>query len=259
MNFIEPPVRRALPWLYAVDPVTLKYTLLLLTVLVIGWTGRQSYSRAWKAFRHRTADILLGTQMVARGLDFPGVTLVGVINADTQLNLPDFRSAERTFQLLTQVAGRAGRGAVPGEVLVQSFAAGHYAIEAAKAHDFPAFFEAEMAFRREVDYPPLSRMISLLFDGADEMRVIARADEVAKGLTDRIAAEGAAAGGVVLLGPAPRSLSRLKGKHRWHITLKGHDHRALRRAAEAALAMPSTGRGKSAVRLAVDVDPVSLL
>jgi primosomal protein N' (replication factor Y) len=219
---------------------------------------RGALEKIIETFRLRKADILLGTQMVARGLDFPGVTLVGVINADTQLNLPDFRSAERTFQLLTQVAGRAGRAA-PGEVIVQSFAAGHYAIEAARAHDYPTFFAAEMAFRREVDYPPLSRMISLLLDGADEARVIARADDTARGLGEWLRAEAIAPGALELLGPAPRSLSRLKGKFRWHITLKGHDHRVLKRAAEAALALPSIGRGKSAVRLAVDVDPVSLL
>lgn len=222
---------------------------------------RGSMEKIIDDFRNQRADILLGTQMVARGLDFPGVTLVGVINADTQLNLPDFRSAERTFQLLTQVAGRAGRGSTPGEVIVQSYAAGHYAVEAAREHDFPTFFSTEMVFRREVDYPPLSRMISLLFDGVDEERVIARADEAARQLRVWLdaAAPANTPGRIELLGPAPRSLSRLKGKHRWHITLKGHDHRALRRAAEAALALTFDGQGKSAVRLALDVDPVSLL
>ena len=222
---------------------------------------RGSMEKIIDDFRHRRADILLGTQMVARGLDFPGVTLVGVINADTQLNLPDFRSAERTFQLLTQVAGRAGRGSIAGEVIVQSYAAGHYAVEAARGHDFPLFFATEMVFRREVDYPPLSRMISLLFDGVDEARVIARAEETARQLKAwlELPSSGNSPGRIELLGPAPRSLSRLKGKHRWHLTLKGHDHRSLRRAAEAALALPFDGKGKSAVRLAVDVDPVSLL
>jgi primosomal protein N' (replication factor Y) len=205
-------------------------------------------------FRARRADILLGTQMVARGLDFPGVTLVGVINADTQLNLPDFRSAERTFQLLTQVAGRAGRGRQPGHVLVQTFAAGHYAIEAARRQDYRAFYETEIEFRREVGYPPLSRMVNLLFDGREEARVTERAEEVARHLSARL---GGQEPGVDLLGPAPQSLSRLKGKYRWHVTLKGRDHRALRSLAEEALALPaSTG---SAVRLSVDVDPVSLL
>lgn len=205
-------------------------------------------------FRARRADILLGTQMVARGLDFPGVTLVGVINADTQLNLPDFRSAERTFQLLTQVAGRAGRGRQPGHVLVQTFASGHYAIEAARGQDYRAFYETEMEFRREVGYPPLTRMVNLLFDGREEARVMQRAEETARHLSARL---GGREPPVDLLGPAPQSLSRLKGKYRWHVTLKGRDHRVLRGLAEEALALPASPG--SPVRLSVDVDPVSLL
>jgi primosomal protein N' (replication factor Y) len=219
---------------------------------------RGALEKIVEEFRQRRADILLGTQMVARGLDFPGVTLVGVINADTQLNLPDFRSAERTFQLLTQVAGRAGRGDIPGEVVVQTFAPGHYAVDTARRQDYRAFFEAEMVFRREVDYPPVSRMVSLLFDGKDEARVMARADEAAARLAEFLREGKAGRAKVDLLGPAPRSLSRLKGKYRWHLTLKGHDHRALRALAEAALALPPE-TGASAVRLSIDVDPMSLL
>ena len=204
--------------------------------------------------RQRRIDVLLGTQMVARGLDFPGITLVGVINADTQLNLPDFRSAERTFQLLTQVAGRAGRGSQPGEVIVQTFAAGHYAVEAAARQDYRSFYETEMEFRREVDYPPLTRMVNLLFDGKDEQQVIRRAEEVAALLRRKLEADRAR---VELLGPAPQSLSRLKGKYRWHVTLKGRDHRRLRSLADEILATPAEKSG--GVRLCVDVDPMSLL
>lgn len=219
---------------------------------------RGALEKIVEEFRQRRADILLGTQMVARGLDFPGVTLVGVINADTQLNLPDFRSAERTFQLLTQVAGRAGRGDIPGEVVVQTFAPGHYAVDTARRQDYRAFYAAEMVFRREVDYPPVSRMVSLLFDGKDEARVIARADLAAARLAELLREGTAGRARVDLLGPAPRSLSRLKGKYRWHLTLKGHDHRALRKLAEAALVLPPE-TGSSAVRLSIDVDPMSLL
>ncbi len=214
---------------------------------------RGSLERIVDDFRAGKARVLLGTQMVARGLDFPDVTLVGVINADTQLNLPDFRSAERTFQLLTQVAGRAGRGSRPGRVYFQTYASGHYAVEAAREQDYAGFYEMEMTFRREVEYPPVARMINLLLDGKDEQTVIDQAEELGRALEERLPEF---AGAVSILGPAPQSLSRLKGKYRWHLTLKGKDHRKLRELAEAALAHPSK---RPSVRLSVDVDPVSLL
>lgn len=215
---------------------------------------RGAFDSILEDFRLHRADILLGTQMVARGLDFPNVTLVGVINADTQLYLPDFRSAERTFQLLTQVAGRAGRGHRPGQVFVQTFAAGHYAVEAASRHDYRGFYETEMTFRRELEYPPLTRMVNLLFDGAVERQVGEAAEAVADSLRARPAAERA---GVDLLGPAPQSMSRLKGKYRWHLTLRGRDHRKLHALVEPVLA-PSLGR-KESVRILADVDPASLI
>ena len=215
---------------------------------------RGSLQSIIESFSERKADILLGTQMVARGLDFPNVTLVGVINADTQLNLPDFRSAERTFQLLTQVAGRAGRGTTPGRVLVQTFSPGHYAVETAKSQDYGAFYDIEIQFRREVGYPPVSRLVNLLLDGTDEEKVEAKAEELASDLGRRIRDESLAA---EVLGPAPQSLSRLKGKYRWHVTLKSKDHRVLKKLGEVALGEAPGGR--SAVRLSIDVDPVSLL
>lgn len=215
---------------------------------------RGAFERILEEFRLHQADILLGTQMVARGLDFPAVTLVGVINADTQLYLPDFRSAERTFQLLTQVAGRAGRGRRPGEVFVQTFAEGHYAVEAASRHDYRGFFDTELELRRELDYPPLTRMINLLFDGGEEAAVQGRAEAVADTLRALPAPERA---GVDILGPAPQSMSRLKGKYRWHLTLRGRDHRRLH-ALVGPLLEPAAGR-KDRVRILADVDPASLI
>ena len=121
-------------------------------------TRKGSHERILKFFREGKADILIGTQMIAKGLDLPKVTLVGVINADTTLHMPDFRAAERTFQLLTQVAGRSGRGDLPGEVLIQTYSPDHYSITAAAAHDYEGFYKNEMRVRRALGYPPFSHL-----------------------------------------------------------------------------------------------------
>jgi primosomal protein N' (replication factor Y) len=214
-----------------------------------------SYLRILRAFARGEADILLGTQMVAKGLDFPKVTLVGVIYADAGLNLPDFRSTERTFQLLTQVAGRAGRGSRRGEVVLQTFYPEHYALTAAAAQDYDAFFRREMEARRELGSPPFSRMANLLLDGAREERVIESAEALADHLGRLPEADS-----VRFLGPAPQPLSRLKGKHRWHLAMRAPRHALLRAACDAALALWEGDRRRFAgVRLTVDMDPVDLL
>jgi len=202
-------------------------------------------------FRDGKADVLLGTQMVAKGLDFPGVTLVGVINADVQLSLPDFRSAERTFQLLTQVAGRSGRGDRPGRVIFQTNQREHYALITAAAQDYESFYRTEIAARRDPMYPPHTRLINLLFDGKNEASVIEEANRVATHLRQALRPGER----IDLLGPAPQPLSRLKGKHRWHLTLRGSEHKRLQELTAHVLERDSV-RG---VRLSVDVDPVSLL
>lgn len=206
-------------------------------------------------FRRREADILLGTQMVAKGLDFPSVTLVGVINADTQLNLPDFRSAERTFQLLAQVAGRSGRGEHLGRVIFQTNHPDHDALVTAARQDYEEFYKREIARRKDGPalYPPHVRLINLLIDGKKEEAVIDLADKVVRHfdrhptLTHQVA----------VLGPAPQPLSRLKSQYRWHITLRSESSKALHELAEVALAFAK--EETSSVRLAVDVDPVSML
>ncbi len=214
-----------------------------------------SHSRILGAFARGEADILLGTQMVAKGLDFPRVTLVGVIHADGGLNMPDFRSAERTFQLLTQVAGRAGRGKKPGEVLLQTYYPEHYALTTAARQDYEAFFQEEMTSRRGLRYPPFSRMVNLLFDGRHEDLVIRSAEWVASVLR---AVEGAES--VRFLGPAPQPLSRLKGKHRWHLALCAARHAALVSLCEKALgSWEKREKMLSRVRLSIDVDPIDLL
>src|SRR5689334_20125092 len=145
--------------------------------------------------------------MVTKGHDFPGVTLVGVLCADTGLNLPDFRAAERTFQLLTQVAGRAGRGERPGRVLVQTYSPEHPAVVCAARHDFRAFYDAEVAVRRELDYPPGGRLTAVRLDGPDEARV----RHAAELLAQRAGELAVGTPTVSFLGPSPAPLARLKG------------------------------------------------
>jgi primosomal protein N' (replication factor Y) len=206
------------------------------------------------AFARGEADVLLGTQMVAKGLDFPRVTLVGVLDADVALHLPDFRAAERTFQLLIQVAGRCGRGAQPGVVLVQTCSPDHPAITAASAYDARGFAERELSERREAGYPPFVRLATLRFTGADEGEVERAADAARTELMP--VAEGA---GVMLLGPAPHALARLRGRYRWHLMLKGSDGAAVRAVAARGLEWAeSKGRPRS-VQVTVDVDPVEVL
>ncbi len=210
-----------------------------------------------KRFARGDADILLGTQMIAKGLDFPRVTLVGVLDADVALHLPDFRAAERTFQLLVQVAGRAGRGKVPGEVLVQTCTPDHPAITAVAAAQ-PAegervFRTHELTERREANYPPFTRLVTLLADGADAAEVEAAAEAIAE--RARALAEGH---DIQVLGPAPQALSKLRGRHRWHVLLKGTQGSALREIAADALAR-AEGPGQRRVRVVADVDPIEVL
>ncbi len=204
-----------------------------------------AHQKLVEAMESRRIDILVGTQMVAKGHDFPGVTLVGVIGADSSLNFPDFRSAERTFALLTQVAGRAGRGSRPGRVLIQTYAADHYALECAASHDYQSFYEQEIAFRRELGYPPFGFLVNLVLAGNEAAKVT----DAAQALAQRLEAQ---AGGVEVLGPAPCPLAR-----RMQILLKANFRPPLRRLLALLEALPK--KVPSAVSLAVDVDPVDML
>ncbi|MEO8702394.1 MAG: primosomal protein N' [Kofleriaceae bacterium] len=200
----------------------------------------------------REVDVLVGTQMVTKGHDFPGVTLVGVLCADTGLNLPDFRASERTFQLLAQVAGRAGRGDRPGRVIVQTYRPGSPAVVAAAAHDYASFFAAETEERRELGYPPHGRLIAVRIDGPDAREVAATAQRIAQ-LAEVVArGEGNT---VEVRGPVPAPLERLRGRTRWQIWLRGADRHALRRVARSVI----TAEVASSVRVGLDVDPISTM
>jgi primosomal protein N' (replication factor Y) len=221
------------------------------------------------AFARGEADVLLGTQMIAKGLDFHRVTFVGVVSADHSLHLPDFRAAERTFQQLVQVAGRAGRGTKAGKVVVQTRSPGHPALVCAARHDFAGFAQVELAVRNEFGYPPYGRLVALAFAGTEEERVVESAMRAVEAVGEaRVAHEAAAKergavleGALDLLGPAPSPLARLRGKHRWRITLKDRDLKRLHAVARAALESLEGGRGKlpAGVQLSVDVDPYDVL
>ncbi len=202
-------------------------------------------------FARHEADVLVGTQMVAKGHDFPGVTLVGVLCADAALRLPDFRSAERCFQLLTQVAGRAGRGTLKGEVIVQAFAPDAPAIRCAQGHDFLSFAESELNERRDLGYPPFSRLVLLRFEGEDAAATEAGARQLSS-LATRAARSHK---GVQVLGPAPAPLPRLRGRWRWQALIRGTTHGPLAHVASEVLAAPRP----SGLRVIADVDPGSLL
>ena len=203
-------------------------------------------------FANREIDVLVGTQMVTKGHDFPGVTLVGVILADTALGLPDFRAAERTFQLLTQVAGRAGRGADRGRVLVQTWNPESPAIACAVGHDYAQFAEAELVSRQALGWPPFSRLLAVRVEGAE-----AAARSCAEALA-RAARPALAAGhGVALLGPAPAALERLRGRHRWHLLFRAAGPGPLRGVHRLLAPLQRRPPGGAEVRF--DVDPYSML
>ncbi len=211
---------------------------------------RGAVARTLAAFEAGAIDVLVGTQMIAKGHDFPRVTLVGVIDADVGLGLPDFRSAERTFQLLTQVAGRAGRGELAGEVILQSHQPNHYALQLACAQDYASFYEREMEFRRSMAYPPDGALIDVVFRAREVREAVERGRRLAARL------RGMSRRDFRVLGPALAPLARIKREHRCQVVLKGR--RAVIRAALSKALQEL--EGKRAWRgIAVDVDPVSLM
>ncbi|MEW6073339.1 MAG: primosomal protein N' [Planctomycetota bacterium] len=213
---------------------------------------REDYETTLESFGRREIDVLVGTQMIAKGLDFPRVTLVGVLAADQALHLPDFRAAERTYQLIAQVAGRAGRAALPGRIVVQTVAPDHPAIRRAAHADYEGFARAEDALRRELGYPPHGRLIRVVVEDREEARAAATGEELAVRLRERFASTS-----LQVLGPAPAPISLVRGRHRRHVVLKTPlEDRVLDEARDCLLALAAPVRRP---RVTIDVDPVSLL
>jgi primosomal protein N' (replication factor Y) len=211
---------------------------------------KDSYRTVLDKFKTGKIDILLGTQMIAKGLDFPNVTLVGVLCADMSLHVPDFRAGERTFQLLTQVAGRAGRGEKAGEVIVQAYTPHHSAIQAARSLDYEGFCSQDLEFRRELNYPPFSHLVLLTFKGENELEVMAAADGFSARL-ERVLPES-----VSHSPPVPAPLARAKGQWRYQIMLRCKHTVKMTRPIRHIV---QTFRLPKGVTLTVDVDALSLL
>jgi primosomal protein N' (replication factor Y) len=208
-------------------------------------TGREAHDFILREFSEGRADVLIGTQMIAKGLDLPQVTLVGIISADTALGLPDYRAGERTFQLLTQVAGRAGRGVLGGRVVLQSYLPEHYAIHAAAHHDYESFYRQEMAYRRDQLYPPFRRLARILIQDQTPTRAEHEARRAAALLEKRIA-EGMFTASEII-GPTPCFFGKRNDLYRWHLILRSPDPKAVLAGIEL-----SDG-------WTVDIDPVDML
>lgn len=211
---------------------------------------RHSYVDILKRFEQREIDILVGTQMIAKGLDFPEVTLVGVISADTALNLPDLRASERTFQLLTQVAGRAGRGDDPGKVIVQTYNPRHYAIQYAKLHDYIGFYNKEIDFRRQLLYPPFTHFIAVIVRGKDKKKAGEASVKLGAFLEEKRPDT------IKILGPIPAPLPKIRGKFRFQLILKGSKPDELRALLRENLARIRREKG---LEFVIDVDPINML
>jgi primosomal protein N' (replication factor Y) len=219
-------------------------------------TGKWAHADILDRVGRGEVDVLLGTQMIAKGLDFPNVTLVGVIDADVGINLPDFRSSERCFQLLSQVAGRAGRGPKGGRVLIQTRVPGHHAVVCAVAHDYSRFVTQELEGRREPTYPPNTRLANVVFSGLKETDTQLLAQRASDRLRKALASHGPQ---ISVIGPAPCAIERVKTRWRWHLLIKSSNPALLTRACRFLVERLDVPKDKSQLRVTLDRDPVSLL
>lgn len=219
-------------------------------------TKRGSQEELIRRWERGEFDILVGTQMITKGHDVAGVTLVGALSADLSLNLPDFRAGERTFQLLSQVAGRAGRGNDPGRMVIQTYSPEHYAIQHLPSHDYKGFFAVEREFRQALNYPPFARLINLRFDGPKAEEVEQRAKSLAAQLRQLQSQETKFKSAIEILGPAAAPIEKLRNRYRWQLLLKGKNSASLLELASRARELLPDGRGG---RLQIDVDPYSML
>ena len=227
---------------------------------------KNAHQQILEAFERQKIDILIGTQMVSKGLDFPNVTLVGVIAADTALNLPDFRASEQTFSLLTQVAGRSGRAELEGKVVIQTYMPDHYCIAAAQKHDYVGFYAQELEARNAFRYPPFSHVATLLLRGKDEKQVIDTAHAVGDHLEiwqtdqrDTLHAPDTGETKVEILGPAPAPLSKIEGKFRWHFLLRSNSVENISQLLKSLTHEPPIAVKSSAVEFVIDIDPTNTL
>jgi primosomal protein N' (replication factor Y) (superfamily II helicase) len=216
--------------------------------------GRNSFSNMHRNMNAGKIDILIGTQMITKGHDFPKVTLVGVVHADLSLNIPDFRSCERSFQLLTQVAGRAGRGKLPGRVIIQTNNPDHYMFEFVREHDVNAFHEKELKLRQQLNYPPFTRIVAVEVVSANEELGQNTAAKLGRALTQQ------ASSGVEILGPSKAALYQIQDKFRWHLIIRSQSMQALQKIltnCQELNELKSASREK--IKLSIDVDPFNLL
>ncbi|KPL11182.1 hypothetical protein AMJ85_04300 [candidate division BRC1 bacterium SM23_51] len=220
---------------------------------------RTAFIDAWQKISSGQVDIILGTQMIAKGFHLERVTLVGVVSADLALFLPDFRSAERTFSLLTQVAGRAGRGERPGEVLVQTYMPQHYAIRWAQTHDYKSFYTKEIAFRQMIRFPPIARAVAVVVSAKDKEAARAQSRNLGAMIRRCIRATAERDREMRILGPAPSPIARIRGRYRWRLLLRGRKPSVMHAALAEAIARFERLYPKPRVQLIVDVDPQDML
>jgi primosomal protein N' (replication factor Y) (superfamily II helicase) len=215
--------------------------------------NRKRYLAVLKAVRAGQIDILIGTQMIAKGLHFPDITLVGVVWADSGLGMPDYKAAERTYSLLAQVTGRAGRGDMPGRVIIQTYQPRHYCIDLAQHHDYSSFFDREIATRQPLGYPPYSRLVNIRFSGLNEKRVEEAARKVADFFRQRHSANR-----LILLGPSPSPLAKLKDRIRWQLLLKSPYSAVLHKACDTLLAEKAM-LCPHGITMSFDIDPENMM